>query len=333
MEIIVQKRGAKISLINGMLLISHEDDEHKIPISKITSLHLSKGCLVSTDALILAMEEGIDVLFVTGRGKAIGRLWNSKFGSISTIRKNQFAFVQSEAAKTWVQEVLRKKLSNQQALLITLYRVDRSTDELIDESVAFLEKYKEKIAAWKDGTLGELSDKWRGWEGACGKKYFACINCHLPDIYRFEKRSQHPARDMFNALLNYAYGMLYGKIEGALIKAGIDPFIGIMHRNEYNKPVLSYDIIEVFRYWADFVVTNLCMQQVIFPDMFRVEGDEWLLSDPGKRILIQSLKDYLDELVDWECLSRSRETHLDLYCQKFATSLKNFEESLDNQVQ
>jgi len=35
-----------------------------------------------------------------------------------------------------------------------------------------------------------------------------------------------PAKDEFNAMLNYGYGMLYGMIERSVVVAGLDPYIG-----------------------------------------------------------------------------------------------------------
>jgi CRISPR-associated protein Cas1 len=63
--------------------------------------------------------------------------------------------------------------------------------------------------------------------------------------------------------------MLYGHCESALIHAGLDPFIGIMHRDEYNRPVLVYDFIEQFRHWADYVVCHLCLQEVVCEEFLR----------------------------------------------------------------
>ncbi len=100
----------------------------------------------------------------------------------------------------------------------------------------------------------------------------------LPEQYRFKERSKHPAKDAFNALLNYGYGILYGKIEGSLIKAGIDPYVGVFHRENYNRPVLVFDIIELFRSWIDYVVVDLCYQQVVTDDWFNItsDGAYWL---------------------------------------------------------
>ncbi|MBK7886877.1 MAG: CRISPR-associated endonuclease Cas1 [Bacteroidetes bacterium] len=128
---------------------------------------------------------------------------------------------------------------------------------------------------------------------------------------------------MFNCLLNYTYGILYGKVESALIKAGIDPSIGIHHRDDYNKPVFVYDVIEKYRVWADNVVISVCMQEVIFIEFFDVEDGAFWLNNEGKRILIQAFNDYIDEIIVLNGLSRSRATHIDLEMQQLASFLLN----------
>ena len=141
----------------------------------------------------------------------------------------------------------------------------------------------------------------------------------LPAAYQFATRSKHPATDPFNALLNYGYGMLYGKIEGALIKAGIDPYVGVFHRDDYNRPVLVYDVIERYRVWIDYIVIQLC-QQAAFPEECFVarNGGIWL-EGLGKRILIQSVNDYLAEVITDGPLRRSRMVHIQQYAHDLAT--------------
>jgi CRISPR-associated protein Cas1 len=148
----------------------------------------------------------------------------------------------------------------------------------------------------------------------------------IPEEYRFENRSQHPALDITNAFLNYGYGILYGKIEGALIKAGIDPYVGILHRDDYNRPVLVYDVIELYRVWVDYVVYSLVAQRVVTDEYYSVreDGSYWL-EGLGRRILIQSLNDYLEEVVTIKSVSRSRLTQLQLYAQNLAQRFKHFE--------
>jgi CRISP-associated protein Cas1 len=131
--------------------------------------------------------------------------------------------------------------------------------------------------------------------------------------------------DVANAMLNYGYGLLYGKIEGALIKAGIDPYVGVMHRDDYNRPVLVYDVIEVFRVWVDYVVFSLLCQNVISEEHYSVKEDgSYWLEPLGRRMLIQSLNDYLDEVVDDNGSPRSRLTKITLYAQNLAQRFKKY---------
>src|SRR5699024_8119722 len=113
------------------------------------------------------------------------------------------------------------------------------------------------------------------------------------------KRDRMPAKDPFNALLNYAYGMLYSKVEGALIKAGIDPYMGVFHRDDYNRPALVFDVIENYRTWMDYVVFQLAKEEAIPLEAFEKQENTGaiLLLPLAKRILIQSVNDFLGEIV------------------------------------
>lgn len=72
--------------------------------------------------------------------------------------------------------------------------------------------------------------------------------------------------------------------------------------------------------WADYVVVQLCLQPgVVNPDLFELRPDgSWWLAPPGKRLLLQCLHDYLDEVVTLNQLPRSRATHLTLTAQRLA---------------
>ena len=183
-----------------------------------------------------------------------------------------------------------------------------------------MEDYRNKIKALDAERLEDAAPTLRGWEGAASRKYFKFISAYLPKPYQFERRSQHPATDDFNAMLNYGYGMLYGKIEGALIRAGVDPYLGIFHRDGYNRPALVYDIIERYRIWVDYVILQLCRQEAMTDECFRWEGKARMLDGLGKRIVIQSINDYLAEIIQRGGLRRSRQEHL----QREAHALAKF---------
>lgn len=318
--------GTSLSRDNEGFVISHKDGRQRIPPDGIKSIQIGKGAQITSDAVMLAIENEIEVLFTDRSGMPVGRIWSPKYGSVSTIRKGQLNFTFSKEALTWIKEVIRQKIENQQALLLMM---KADTDELErkrGKAISRLEDYRAKVASLDGEIVPDVSFRLRGWEGVSTKIYFEALNWFIPEAYRFENRSQHPATDVTNALLNYGYGILYGKIEGALIKAGIDPYIGVLHRDDYNRPVLVYDVIELYRVWVEYVVYSLVAQRAVTEECYSVreDGSCWL-EGLGRRILIQSLNDYLDEVITVKSVSRSRSTQIQLYAQQLAGQFKRFE--------
>lgn len=325
MELVLNTFGTSLSRDNEGFVILTKDGKQRIPSDGITSIQISRGAQITSDAVLLAIEKEIEVLFMDKSGKPIGRIWSPKYGSVSTIRKGQLSFTFSKDAVSWIKEIISRKIENQQALLLMMISRTEEMEKAVNKSVNRLEDYRTKVKGIEGEIVSDVAPSLRGWEGLSSKIYFETLNLFLPDKYRFETRSQHPAMDIANALLNYGYGLLYGKIEGALIKAGIDPYVGVMHRDDYNRPVLVYDVIELYRVWVDYVVCSLLMQEVVTDDYYSVreDGSYWLEA-LGRRVLIQSLNDYLDEVVTVKGMSRSRMTQLSLYAQDLAQQWKKY---------
>lgn len=326
MELVLNSFGVSLSRDNEGFVVVHPDGKQRIPAEGITSIHLSKGAQITSDAVMLAIENEIEVLFLDKGGKPIGRIWSPRYGSISTIRKGQLDFSFSHDALVWIKEVICKKIENQQALLLMMQADDERSKNVREKAIARLEDYRTKIMALEGNIVQDVASQLRGWEGVSSKIYFEALNCFIPEEYKFESRTQHPAYDIVNAFLNYGYGILYGKIEGALIKAGIDPYIGILHRDDYNRPVLVFDVIEEFRIWIDYIVMNLIVQNIVTDEFYsvRADGTYWL-ENLGRRIIIQSVNDYLEDVVNIGGKERSRATQLQLYANALAQKFKNYQ--------
>lgn len=289
---------------------------------------LGSGVSITTDAMLLAIENQVDMLLVDGQGQVKGRIWSPKFGSISTIRKQQVYFAESPLGAAWLISVLRKRLESSGELLQSLLRDRPARQKMLQEAVLRIHALQVKLEQETIRPLDdELKAKLRGWEGAAGRAYFGAIGKIIPELYRFNKRSRRPAVDMANCSLNYLYGMLYGHVELALIKAGIDPYIGIFHRDEYNRPVLVYDFIESYRVWAEAVLLKLCFRRVLDQSMFSENKGGFWLETEGKRIVITAMNDFLNETIQHKGKRRSRLFHLqeDAYelAQHMLTAEKN----------
>lgn len=326
MELILNTFGVSLNRDNEAFVITKKGERHRIPVDDIKSIQISRGAQITSDAVMLAIENEIEVLFMDRGGKPMGRVWSPRYGSISTIRKGQLNFTSSHAALEWIKEVIMQKMENQQALMLLLQPRETGLERERKRNIDRIEDYRNKVSKLEGEIVSDVAPTLRGWEGQASRIYFATIVKYLPEEFQFEQRSQHPAMDVANAFLNYGYGVLYGKVEGALIKAGVDPYIGILHRDDYNRPVLVYDVIELYRIWVDYVVFTLLAQNGITEECYsiREDGSFWL--EPlGRRILIQSLNDYLDETISKGGVVRSRLTHLNLYIQNLAQKLKRYE--------
>lgn len=326
MELVLNTFGASLSRDNEGFVITFKDGKQRIPAIGISSIQISRGAQITSDAVMLAIEREIEVVFTDKSGKPIGRIWSPQYGSISTIRKGQVNFSFSHDAVSWIKEVVLQKIENQQAMLMMMLSDDGLQKNTVSKAVNKLEDYCRKIKGLDGEIVSDISPTLRGWEGQAARIYFEALNVFLPDHLQFNARSQHPAVDPVNAMLNYGYGLLYGKIEGALIKAGIDPYVGIMHRDNYNRPVLVYDVIEKYRIWIDYVVYTLAAQNVITDEYYSMSADGscWLES-LGRRVLIQSVNDYLDDTIEYRGEQRKRSTIINEYAKGLAQKFKRYE--------
>lgn len=326
MDLVINTFGVSLTRDNEGFVISSHDGVQKIPVTGIRSIQLGKGAQISSDAVLLAVENEIEIIFIGKSGMPMGRIWSPKYGSVSTIRKGQLTFTFDHDAVVWIKDVISKKIQNQQAMMLMMDAADSpAMQAAVDKSVNRLEDYRKKISVLDGEIVSDISSTLRGWEGVSSKIYFDTMNLFLPEKYRFESRTQHPAMDVANAMLNYGYGLLYGRIEGALIKVGIDPYVGVMHRDDYNRPVLVYDVIELYRVWIDYVVFSLLCQNVVTEEHYSVrpDGSCWLEA-LGRRVLIQSVNDYLEEVIEEKGLQRSRATQIAIYVQSLAQKFKKY---------
>lgn len=324
MHLILNSYGTALHRKQHRFVVYTPEGKDFIVPQQVKSISISRGAKVSSDAVLLAIEHEIDLMFIDGTGTPKGRVWSIQYGSIATIRKNQLEFAYSAKAVEWVKTLIQYKMDSQIALLLSLPPAGDRAARVVQRAVNALEDHKRKIGKISGEVVADVAPSLRGWEGAATRRYFEAVNAFLPAAYQFERRSQRPAADSFNALLNYGYGMLYGKIEGALIKAGIDPYAGIFHRDDYNRPVLVYDVIERYRVWVDYVVIHLCRQEAFSGDCFSQRHGGYWLEGLGKRILIQAVNDYLAEVINLKGVERSRSVHLQRYAHQLAKFFKTF---------
>ncbi|MGR5537069.1 type II CRISPR-associated endonuclease Cas1 [Vibrio campbellii] len=69
--------------------------------------------------------------------------------------------------------------------------------------------------------------------------------------HRFGKRFRRREISVTNSALNYTYSILRSAIARSLVAYGLEPSLGLFHRNQLNSFNLADDLIEVYRPFAD----------------------------------------------------------------------------------
>lgn len=301
MQLVINSRGAYISKVNDRFQIKIGNEKNEYSCKKVERILITTPAMVSTDALKLAMENNIDVVFLEYNGQPFGRVWHSKLGSISTIRRKQLKLVDMDTGTKMVKEWICKKVENQINHLEKL-KTNRKEDkiEIIDDAIVKMEEQKQQILKIEDKPIDEVRNNIEGHEGTAGRVYFNALGKLIPKQYEFSGRSKNPAKDMFNCMLNYAYGVLYSNVEKACIIAGLDPYIGIIHTDNYNKTALTFDIIEMYRGYMDEVVFKLFSKRKVKKEMFDdIQGGVWLNKE-GKQLLISAINERFAERIKYK---------------------------------
>ncbi|MDF1516163.1 MAG: CRISPR-associated endonuclease Cas1, partial [Anaerolineae bacterium] len=217
----------------------------------------------------------IDTAFVGLDGRYYGRLSGHGTPHVA-LRRAQYT-CQGDAAFTLAlaQNLVRGKLHNQRAWLQQRARDAQSGSEMQLElrgAIDDLDAYH--ASAGRKQTLNAL----RGVEGSATARYFSALRVILKPPWRWRGRNRRPPRDPVNVLLSLGYTLMTQSAVSAAELVGLDPYVGFLHSDAYNRPSLALDLVEEFRSVVDGLVIHACHHQLVKPGDFR-EGDR----DAGER--------------------------------------------------
>lgn len=327
MQLVINTYGTYVHIKDDMFEVRLKKDgseqKHHFSSRKVQSILLSKGSAISSDAVILAMKNNIDIIILEKDGTPVGRFWHSRPGSTSKIRKMQLEASLNETGLKWVKSWLAGKLGNHTEFLKRLKKNRTGKNaEIIENGVTKLVNLRQKILEEKGDNISEVDETLRGLEGTAGRIYFGVLSELLAEPYQFEGRSFRPAKDPFNAFLNYAYGILYSRVEKALVLAGLDPFVGFMHRDDYNMKSLVFDFIEPYRIIGEEVVFKLFSAKKVGKKHCDEITNGISLNAEGKNLLVQHFfRFFEEEKIRYKGRNQTRANALQMDCHAFANDL------------
>lgn len=332
MQLYLDSFGAFLSVRNGQFAIrTKSGGEQLFPVRQVGAILLTAGTALSTDAALLAALSAIPVLLIDAQThEPLAQLSSGQAVSLAAIRRNQAVFTRSPEGFQWMGGILARKIEAQMALLQTAVGADADDTDLAG-ALKTMRQQARALASWTappEGFSAALTgERFRGQEGTASRVYFQYLGKMLDPALGFRGRQGHPAYDPFNAVLNYLYGMLYTGVHLALLKSGLDPYMAVLHADQYGaKPTMSYDLIEPFRPWADAVALSLANAgKLSHPDFFTADDQDrglWLAS-PGKSVVIDAMLTFLNDTTPVQGRQVRRSVQIDLEAQQLATFLKN----------
>jgi CRISP-associated protein Cas1 len=134
-------------------------------------------------------------------------------------------------------------------------------------------------------------------EAFAASHYWQLIGLKLPEPWNFSNRVKRSPADPFNASVNYLYGMLRNHVETAVLSFGLDPALGIIHRDGYKMPSLIFDMMEPFRPVVDRILIDKLLCGELTGEILEESGTGRMISKSGRKQLITLFNAKLKERI------------------------------------
>jgi CRISPR-associated endonuclease Cas1/group II intron reverse transcriptase/maturase len=276
-ELIITKTGSYLSFTKGKIKIKTYEENKLVPINVVKRIIITTTrSSISSYLIKVCAEHKIDIDFISDNAPYALLTYFKNIAKELHIAQLRLTF--SPRGLEFAKNLHIAKAKNQINLL--KYFNLRRANAKLDDIIFNMQKYTKKIKTAKDkkslmGIEGYISTQyWNGFK----------IIIDNPSFVRTHKDS----KDVINQTLNYAYAILYNKIQSALIKEGLNIYYPFLHSEMSNKPTLVFDFIEPFRQpIVDRQIISIITKKK------KLTQSNNLLSEDTKKIIIQNIQERL----------------------------------------
>jgi len=251
---LVDEYGAFLSAKDGRFkLMVRDGGRFKVkwdaaPVELDSIVFTVTGVSLSASAIELASKFGVD-LVVMKRNRPIARLVPATYGSTMATWEAQLREATRSPSKL-ARLFVEGKVYNQRMVLMEHARRLRSSgrpSRVLEDAVKRLDEYLSQLKgvdSVEEAALIEAHAARIYWEG---------VASILPPELRFKHRlTKHkllPGEkpDPFNLALNVGYAALKKEVWRAVFMAGLNPYVGFLHKPRSGRMSLVYDLMEEFR--------------------------------------------------------------------------------------
>jgi CRISPR-associated protein Cas1 len=296
------------------------------PLSAIRSVHVETyGMAVSSLAMEALADAGAPVLFGAPGRPPWGVLRKPTAAASSDLLSAQLAARMGPLSIEIARELCGAKLTNQERLLryYAKYRRRRATPagKALLEAADRIAKLGDDLAAIapeSDGVSEVDAARRRLFsaEGRAASAYWSAIASVLP--VPFERRVGKGAEDAVNQALNYGYCILYGAVWAAVLRAGLEPGVGLLHASPGDRGSLVFDLIEPFRVPAvDKPLVSLLLRKAGL-----AVNRNGHLTAPTRRRVAGAIGEALAQPIPWGGRTLPLARHLERHAEDLAAWLK-----------
>lgn len=272
----------------------------RFPLHILESVYLFSYAGASPALMGKCVREGINLVFLTPRGRFLARASGESRGNV-LLRRTQYRIADDPLQSCRIaRNFIFGKLSNARQVL---NRTRRDHSMRIDEE-KFLNA-SEQLKTLMIQVLTETSlEELRGLEGAGAAIYFRLFDDMIlrnKESFLFQNRNRRPPLDNVNALLSFVYTMLGNDCASALETVGLDAYVGFLHRDRPGRTSLAQDLLEELRpCMADRFVLTLINDRIVTPDDFQKQENGAVFLTPDGRRKVQK---------EWQTKKQQKITH------------------------
>jgi CRISPR-associated protein Cas1 len=286
----VMESGASVGRSGHQLLVRGRDEaDVRLPIGEVGQVVIHGYAQITAQALQACAERGIGVHWMTYGGNLVGSLAPSAPSAQRHLRQFK-ALSSDEQCLGLARRLVVAKLETQ---LRYLLRSTRGEQGRADDVERICDRIRDAL---RRAAHAPAADSLLGHEGTGAAAYFDgfpfILAAELDPRLHFDGRNRQPPRDRVNAILGFAYGMLYREVLQAIVAVGLHPGIGFYHRPRSASHPLALDIMELFRVpIVDMAVIPAINRRTFDPiDDFRELPGRVLLSDTGRKKVVEVIE-------------------------------------------
>lgn len=252
-ELVIAEPGVFLGKTSQRIVVKKQRRVLKqIPLRELRHVVITtSGVTLSSAMITFCAQAQVPIDFLSPRGDPVARLY-TPLDALGHTGLQQLRAVHDgrglHLAKTFVVGKLRNQFNLMKYYHKYRKRVDVEFAQAFDDVEQKFETLLTDLKAYApEGEYDVVRQRLFAFEGHGGNLYWQMIRLLLEDDVEFGGRQRHGATDLVNSLLNYGYGMLYPRVQHAILLAGLNPCISFLHTFQDDKPTLSFDLIEEFR--------------------------------------------------------------------------------------